>query len=298
MEGLLRELATIWKDLRTSERDPYVTSLAGRSLETLEDASEAARRESEAFYDIVLREFDLTPPEAVRTPVEYNRNVENPLDVWTRPAIEYRRQKALGLPEPQALDKAIERASKIGSDDLAFGTRDGVGDIMQRSEVKFYRRVIRPEMSQSGVCGLCVAASTRKYSVKELLPLHANCKCIVLPIAGDEDPGHTFNQEDLQKLYKLAGSTSATDLTKVRYKVDEHGELGPYLIRKKKTMPDHAPESPTKKYTNEEKLLAQLKTYESTIPQLEAKLATDPSVKAGLDWQKARVKKIKAQLGI
>ena len=296
--NLLKELAAIWRGLRTSERDPYVASLAGRSIDVLEDALELSRRESEAFYDIVLGELDTPAPEAAREPTPYPRNVENPLDVWTRPAVEYRRQKALGMPEPQALEKAIDRATKLGSDDLAFGTRNGVGDLLKKSKIQYYRRVIRPELSKTGVCGLCVAASTRKYRVENLMPLHANCNCIVMPITDDQDPGKDFNQEDLNKLYKLAGSTYATDLTKVKYKIDEHGELGPYLVRKKKVKPEYVEQSTPKKLDEKDKLLAQLKTYEKTIPELEARLAAGEDVKAGLDWQKARVKKIKTRLGL
>lgn len=94
-----------------------------------------------------------------------------------------------------------------------------------------YRRVIHPELSKGGVCGLCVAASDRLYKVAELKPLHSLCKCTTLPVTETSDPGSQLNTIDLRRLYKAAGSTGRADLKGVRVQVDEHGELGPILTR-------------------------------------------------------------------
>jgi hypothetical protein len=42
-------------------------------------------------------------------------------------------------------------------------------------DVTGYRRVIHPELSKSGTCGLCVAAADRIYYVDDLMPIHTNC---------------------------------------------------------------------------------------------------------------------------
>jgi hypothetical protein len=98
--------------------------------------------------------------------------------------------------------------------------------------VKRYRRVLRPELSVTGSCGLCIAASDRIYRVRELMPIHPpSCKCTTLPIVGDDDPGRSLNRVDLDRLYAEAGSTAAADLRRTRYKVNEHGEFGPVLTR-------------------------------------------------------------------
>ena len=115
--------------------------------------------------------------------------------------------------------------------DTALARREAAHGQMELStEIIGYRRVIRPELSKSGTCGLCVAASDREYKRGDLLPLHDRCKCIVLPIIADIDPGVRLNQDDLDRLKADAGSNSAKDLKRTRYRVDEHGEIGPYLL--------------------------------------------------------------------
>lgn len=58
----------------------------------------------------------------------------------------------------------------------------------------------------------------------------SNCECTVLPIVGQLDPGSGLNNLDLNSLYAHAGdSTNRVDLKRTRYKIDQHGELGPVL---------------------------------------------------------------------
>ncbi len=97
-----------------------------------------------------------------------------------------------------------------------------------------YRRVIHPELSRGGTCGMCIAASDRIYKVAELMPIHANCKCTIAPITETHDPADDVNVADLNRLYKEAGGTSVAHLKRTRYQVDEHGELGPVLVPQRK----------------------------------------------------------------
>lgn len=97
-----------------------------------------------------------------------------------------------------------------------------------------YRRVVRPELSKEGPCGLCVVAATNWYTVDKLKPIHNLCKCVAVPVVKDADPGFGWNQEDLRKnldlMYGAAGgSTYGKDLKRIRVKITEHGELGPIL---------------------------------------------------------------------
>lgn len=93
-----------------------------------------------------------------------------------------------------------------------------------------YRRLIHPELSESGTCGLCIAAADRIYRTSELMPIHAHCKCTVgLIITGQADVGLGLNRAQLRELYTLAGGTGKAKLAKVRYRRNRHGELGPVL---------------------------------------------------------------------
>lgn len=99
----------------------------------------------------------------------------------------------------------------------------------QKGVVTGYRRVIHPELSRGGTCGLCVAASHRVYHVENLMPIHHRCNCLPMPIIDGNDPGAVVNDADLARLYQEAGSTGAADLKSTRYRVTDAGALGPVL---------------------------------------------------------------------
>lgn len=92
-----------------------------------------------------------------------------------------------------------------------------------------YRRIIHPEMSRGGVCGMCVVAADRVYKTVELKAIHARCWCTVLEVFEDYDPGLRLNGDDLTKIYDAAGGSSRKQLKRTRYKIVEHSELGPIL---------------------------------------------------------------------
>jgi hypothetical protein len=143
----------------------------------------------------------------------------------TRPGVEADR-----LIPPQ--EAALARAEAVADADAMLVPRaQAQKTFVRQPKVTGYRRMIHPELSAGGVCGLCVAASDRLYGPTELMPIHHLCKCIPLPVYDGKDPGSTLNRQDLNKLYKDAGgSTSDVELKRTRYKVDEHGELGPVLL--------------------------------------------------------------------
>ena len=61
--------------------------------------------------------------------------------------------------------------------------------------------------------------------------MHNNCKCTVAPITANNDPGLKLNREDLDAIYRKAGSTSAADLKSVRVIMESHSEIGPILTQ-------------------------------------------------------------------
>jgi hypothetical protein len=110
-----------------------------------------------------------------------------------------------------------------------------------------YRRQINPGGGET--CGLCIAASTRRYSKQELNPLHPMCRCTVVPIMSTDPFGDGVIDEDaLAAVYARAESTQPEDLARLRFSLDEipdtevrraiaelepriawHPEIGPYL---------------------------------------------------------------------
>lgn len=180
------------------------------------------------FVAMFVEIFTGRRPTIVRRAAEYPRNAE-PFDVYSRPIFDYRHQiRAQGTPEA-AMEAAESRAEVISLTDALLTRRSESRAVLEAAGVERYRRVIRPELSETGTCGLCIAAASRVYQVRELLPIHSRCKCEVLPIVGADDPGERFNRADLQALYEATPGTTKRDLAKTRYRVTDDAELGPVL---------------------------------------------------------------------
>ena len=150
--------------------------------------------------------------------------------VWARPAEQYRYARSAGDPDP--LGRAVGRALTIAEDDAALAERVVTRTALRSVKgVRGYRRLVHPEMSQGGSCGLCVAAADQMYSVGDLMPIHTHCRCSVMPvIAGRPDPKSLNGKFSYEDVASAAGSTSASDLSNVRVRVTDHSELGPTLV--------------------------------------------------------------------
>lgn len=151
-------------------------------------------------------------------------------EVFNRPARLFRRLLAEGRDAGDALDVAANRVKMELATNIALAEREAESQVLTHAgivdlDVIGWRRVVRPELSAGGTCGLCLAASDRKYRTSDLKPIHAGCKCEVMPIKEGVDPGHRLNGEDLDRLYDDAGGTAAKLLKRTRYRVDQHGEL-------------------------------------------------------------------------
>lgn len=127
-------------------------------------------------------------------------------------------------------EAALDRLDNIVQTNLQVTARAQQQTTLAAADTKIrgYRRIIHPELAKEGTCGLCIAASGRIYKVGTLLPIHPGCHCTVLPITGSLD-SQVINEIDYRQLYGHAGSTAAESLRNTRFRVDEHGELGPIL---------------------------------------------------------------------
>lgn len=167
--------------------------------------------------------------------------------VYDRVATTYRVTLAETKNKAWAFRKANRRAIQMVETDLGLAFRDQVDAFIRRERRAWaskyapgsrhederylfaYRRVVRPELSNGNVCGLCIAASTRIYYRGDLMPLHTGCHCEVLLVTRDSDPGDIINRDELDQLYETAGGTDYASLRRTKYVVQEHGELGPQL---------------------------------------------------------------------
>lgn len=129
-------------------------------------------------------------------------------------------------------DAAIDRASKAAQFNVQLAMRKhaqvAAVTAADKGLITGTRRILHPELASAGDCGMCIAASTRIYRADTLMPIHPGCHCVPFPVAPGRDPAAEINVSDLNRFYADAGEKHA-ELLKTRYRIDEHGEVGPLL---------------------------------------------------------------------
>lgn len=222
---------------------------------------ERMRRLGASYADIMLR---LVGAESKPEPPEFEvvRDNTDPWKMMVRPVETYRE---LAVKEPTIrpeswdrmqqsvessvthwLEESRRRLEDIIDTDTMLALNRTALECYRSAGVKRYRRVIHPELSRTGTCGLCVVAADRVYTIKDLMPLHSNCHCTVLPITAKHDPGLRLNKDDLEAIYKKAkGSTKGADLRQVRVLTLSNNEIGPVLsakdVKPRGSVPWHMP---------------------------------------------------------
>lgn len=181
---------------------------------------------------------DLVTPSILLPPIRFGADMP---DVFRRPIKLFRLKVSQGVEPEEAYRQAMQLAGILTETNNSLATREASRQVLTLVGpdvgVTGYRRVLRPELSRTGSCGLCIVASDQVYKRGDLLPLHARCNCSVMVIIGEAggpgDPGNSFNNLDLATLYAEADSTHAYDLKKLRVRVANHGELGLVLTDRK-----------------------------------------------------------------
>lgn len=206
---------------------------AARVSTTGQDIIAGSARQFVANIVALLRGGPVIVPRTTLPPIRSGAPGEL---VHTRPAEAFRKAYATGKSYQEAVNIALGRAESLQVGDMSLRERDAQQALMRELGVAEFRRVVRPELAKTGSCGLCIAASDRIYKVAALMPMHGNCHCKMVPILGEDDPGNSLNNLDLERLYADAGgedgpSTNPKLLKRARYAVNEHGEYGPVLTK-------------------------------------------------------------------
>jgi len=261
--ALVSALLRIWQSA-----DPYdgasVSAASAQSVVVVAAAMRRARVLASTRSRYLIRQAGGQVPSSADVGKSYPRGGANIYDVWNRPAEQFRyiasQNPGVRLVETvqaevksaatqvssggaatrlKASDPAIEalvaRVIGLAEMELQLAARDEEQRVARATPgVTYLRRIIHPELSKTGTCGLCIAAASRVYKVKELAALHDGCHCTFASVIGDlggaGDPGFFLNQADLDRLYAAAGSTYAAELSKLRFLEVPHGELGQILV--------------------------------------------------------------------
>lgn len=227
----ISEIDDLFREL--DQYDPEATTEAALDAAlVVREAQDVVAEAAVQYLDDVFAELEQPLSDPVTTDLESLFRDLNVIEQWHRPGEQYRYAKSAGENEAAARKKAADRAHQMVEQDIALANRGAQQQVYQASKVVFgYRRVVHPELSRYGVCGLCIVASDRLYKKADLLPLHPGCRCETLPEFRGEDDPRRLVSIDLSAIYAAADSNRKQELSRTRVQVTDSGELGPVLIR-------------------------------------------------------------------
>jgi len=238
--ALIRILLALWLGFPYWGNRDMERAWVARSAVEVDVALAQVRRVARAYMLTYLELIDARPESLPETVDSYERGGTPLTEVYQRPARQRdyveRFEREQGATDEEALERAAaefeERLRTIVDEDVMVTARDEQEKVARASsKVIGYRRILHPEFSQTGPCGLCVVAADRIYNVGALPPMHPNCKCTVSPVTRTQDLGLQLNRDDLERIYEAAGGTDRSRLSQLRIKEVAHGELGPMLLR-------------------------------------------------------------------
>lgn len=231
-DGYLTRAATIISGRPQRAAGPInVRQLRRAMTEELADQLLAGVREAVRIELGGLADEPSTDVEQVQWGLEDEREALDPAEPYGRVADGYRWSTTmLGDDEDKAQRKAAVRIAAIAETDVTLAVRAQYQKTMSAQGATGWRRILHPELSESGPCGLCVVAADRVYRTEDLLPLHNRCVCEVLPVYAGADPGIRLNGDDLAAVYAAAGGNTREKLLRINVVLTEHGELGPLLV--------------------------------------------------------------------
>ncbi|MDT0302909.1 VG15 protein [Streptomonospora wellingtoniae] len=185
--------------------------------------------------------YGVAPPPIPDAALVGLRRGATPEEVYRRPFATIYAHLAGGEALTEAVERGQTRLEEVVEADLQQTYAHAVQAAMEALEVaeddqpQFWRRVLMGEES----CALCVIASTQRYRVEDLNPVHPGCDCEVRPLFGG-DPGQVIDPDLLDRVHasveELTGESDrggrATDYRQLMVRMTrEHGELGPMLVR-------------------------------------------------------------------
>lgn len=186
-----------------------------------------------AFHVQVGRERGDDVPMALmeRSAIESPRGV--PADVlYQRPASTLYAELAAGTPFSAAVDRGAQRLRQIVSTDMQVVKTRQSDYTFRNAGFTYYRRTL----TGTEDCALCVIASTQRYRVGTLLPIHPGCNCGVDKVDAGWDPGQVIDPATLDTTHgKVAEFTGVADRggRNPDYRelivTHENGEYGPSL---------------------------------------------------------------------
>lgn len=220
-----RVAGLLWDRLVADANDATMERLVAAVVPRVEAFSLSAATNTAGFVNgyVGLADPDNAPSIALDGIDEFSPSAVRgtPLDVvYARPIVTARTALADGKPLDEALAIGRARLVSTAATDPVLSARAAARWAMEQApNVAGYRRV--PGV---GACPFCLVASTQRYKVSDLRPLHSFCTCGVVPIVGDRDPGQIIDR-DLYRQLKAAEVTNELALTSAVRRTHQSIEL-------------------------------------------------------------------------
>lgn len=152
-----------------------------------------------------------------------------PEEVYRRPANQVYIALAEGKPFPAAVAAGLTRLVSIVATDLQMAKVRQSDASLRKAGTHYYRRVLTGGHN----CAKCIIASTRRYEVGRLLPIHPGCDCGIAAVKDSAAPlvldpkllDATHEQVEAFAGIENANAEGYQDLIVTH----EHGEMGPVL---------------------------------------------------------------------
>ncbi|MFF7171098.1 hypothetical protein [Streptomyces pseudovenezuelae] len=229
-----------------SYRDADAETFLDRVLPTVLAAQQQMGSVTDAYLSAMIGDMlgTAAAPVGVQLP-EALRGVA-PDEVYRRPFVTAYTALSQGKAYAEALGEARTRLLSITETDLQLARTHAAQESMRAGGAQFFRR----RLTGAKNCALCTLASTQRYRVENLMPIHPGCDCKVEPLVGKRDPGQVIDEATLKAAHaavaKGIGQSDAggrapdyRDVIITR----QHGEYGPLLAvrRHEFTGPDDVP---------------------------------------------------------
>ncbi|MGW7197541.1 hypothetical protein [Streptomyces chryseus] len=235
-------------DSLTGHRDGDAAAFVEQVLPTVLAAQAQMGQVTDAYLSAMIA--DMLGTAAAPAGVQLDEALRGvpPAEVYTRPFVTTWTALARGKAYSAAVAEGRTRLLSITETDLQLARTHAAQQSMQRGGARFFRR----RLTGTKNCALCTIASTQRYRVENLMPIHPGCDCKVEPLVGNKDPGQVIDESLLREAHDaVAKGTGQSDAggRAPDYRdviiTRQHGEYGPLLAvrRHEFTGPDDIPGS-------------------------------------------------------
>lgn len=253
-QRLVAYSAAAWRSLG-DWRDDDIDRFVEATLPRIEAGQLTIANLTDAY---VAHMTDGEPSTQLVDPRELRAGVAH-ADVYRRPAGAMRSALASGASMSDAIESGAKRLANLVSTDMELAhthqarasmlaANKAAGRRRGRGRVNAYARTLQGEDN----CALCAIASTQRYWVGDLLPMHPGCNCGVRPLGVGEHLEQVIDRELLEATHaQVEGLTGEYDRSGrlVDYRqlivTREHGEVGPTLTWKHQRFTGKAGVEPT-----------------------------------------------------